>query len=105
MITNDGKTGVIKSLCTCERCKQRGFYEPKVAIDNDTTPFYISSFDRDEGFANFYRIGSRVFGNIDHSAASGIEEFISTSKETIKRLEAAGSDKNLGSGAKKRRGK
>lgn len=88
VITDDGKTGVIKSLCTCERCKQRGFYEPKVAIDNDTTPFYISISDRDDGFASFYRIGNRVFGNIDHSAASGIEEFISTSKETIKRLEA-----------------
>lgn len=87
VITEDGKTGVIKSLCTCERCRERGFYEPKVAVDNDV-PFYISSFDKADGFAHFYRIGSRIFGNIDHSAPSGIEEFISTSKETIKRLEA-----------------
>ena len=87
VITDDGKTGVIKSLCTCERCKQRGFYEPKVAVDNDA-PFYISHVDRDEGFANFYRIGNRVFGNIDRSAPSGIEEFISISKKKKKRLKA-----------------
>ena len=88
VITNDGKTGVIKSLCTCEKCRRRGFYEPKIAIDNDAAPFYISRYDKDNGFANFYRIGNRVFGNIDYSAAPVIEEFISTSKETIKRLEA-----------------
>ena len=87
VITDDGKTGVIESLCTCSRCKSRGFYEPKVAVDNDV-PFYISHVDRDNGFTHFYRIGSRVFGNIDRNAPSGIEEFISISKKTIRRLEA-----------------
>ena len=30
VITSTGKVGVITDICTCEKCKERGFYEPTV---------------------------------------------------------------------------
>ena len=86
--TDDGRIGFIESFCTCDKCKSRGFYEPKVATTTGVIPIYISNTDKSDGFVSFYRIGDRIFGNIERSAVSKIDELISTSRQTIKALEA-----------------
>lgn len=50
-------------------------------------PIHITNLDKDNGFPGFYRIGNRIFGNVDHDAVSTIEKLISISERTIKELE------------------
>ncbi len=65
VITSTGEVGVITDVCTCDRCRERGFFEPKVKtkIGNDT--IYITDNDLRVGFRSFYKIGNHVFGNLD----------------------------------------
>lgn len=63
VITDDGRTGTITSICNCERCKKRGFYEPEVDFGDYTD--YIMISDKKDGFKSYYQIGDQVFGNID----------------------------------------
>ena len=63
VITSDGRTGTITSICECESCKKRGFYEPEVDFGDYTD--YIMFSDNEDGFKSYYKIGDRVFGNID----------------------------------------
>lgn len=70
VITNDGRTGTIRSICYCDRCKERGFYEPKVVTDDDMDPIWITDTDKDDGFKSFYQIGDRVFGNINEESVN-----------------------------------
>lgn len=65
VITDDGRVGVIESLCDCENCKERGFYEPQVKMRIGDSQIWISDNDKRNGFANFYQIGNKVFGNIN----------------------------------------
>lgn len=66
VITDDGRVGVIESICDCEKCKKRGFYEPMVINrEAGTYQIYISDTDKENGFRNFYKIGDNVYGNID----------------------------------------
>lgn len=69
VITNDGRTGVISEICTCETCKQRGFYEPTVTMDDGTSE-YIMISDKNNGFKSYYSIGNKVFGNLDEKSVS-----------------------------------
>lgn len=64
VVTSDGRTGVIISICDCDRCKGRGFYEPTVKMDDGDTE-YIMISDKDNGFKSYYKIGDQVFGNLD----------------------------------------
>jgi hypothetical protein len=61
--------GVITSVCTCDHCKERGFYEPTVKI-SDNEVMYITNTDKKCNFADFYKIGNRIFGNIDEDSIS-----------------------------------
>jgi hypothetical protein len=67
VITNDGRTGVISEICTCETCKKRGFYEPTVTLDDGTSE-YIMISDKENGFKSYYKIGDHVFGNLDEES-------------------------------------
>lgn len=67
VITNDGRTGVITNICTCETCKRRGFYEPTVTMDSGTSE-YITISDKNNGFKSYYSIGNKVFGNLDEQS-------------------------------------
>lgn len=69
VITDDGRYGVIESICDCESCKKRGFYEPSVKMKIGADQIWITDNDKRNGFANFYKIGDQVFGNVD-------EEFV-----------------------------
>lgn len=66
VITYDGRVGSIIDICTCYRCKERGFYEPEVQYNNGDTD-YITISAKNNGFKNFYKIGDHIFGNLDDS--------------------------------------
>jgi hypothetical protein len=72
VITDDGRTGTITDICTCDRCKKRGFYEPKVQMDIGVCQIWITDTDKENGFRNFYQIGDRIFGNVDKEASEYI---------------------------------
>lgn len=67
VITADGRTGYIKDICTCDKCKNRGFYEPTVTMDDGTSE-YIEISDKRNGFKSYYSIGAKVFGNLDEES-------------------------------------
>ena len=60
VITVDGIKGTITHICYCERCQERGFYEP-VWEDDDLDDHYISNYEADFGFHNYYKIGQYRF--------------------------------------------
>ena len=68
VITADGRTGTITDICTCDRCKERGFYEPTVNFGDYTD--YIMTSDKNDGFKSYYKIGDRVFGNINEESVN-----------------------------------
>lgn len=71
VITDDGRVGVIESICTCKSCRNRGFYEPSVKNKIEgSDQIYITDTDKRNGFISFYKIGNRVYGNIDKDALS-----------------------------------
>lgn len=63
VITSDGRTGTIRSICHCDGCKERGFYEPEV--DFGYYMDYIMVSDKEDNFKSYYQIGDRVFGNLN----------------------------------------
>ena len=77
VITDDGRTGTIRSICYCDRCKERGFYEPKVQMDVGSDPIWITDTDKEDGFKSFYQIGDRVFGNLNEESVNRELEEIS----------------------------
>lgn len=76
VITDDGRVGIIESICDCDRCKKRGFYEPNIRMTIGTGQIWITDTDKNNGFISFYQIGDKVFGNIDEKAAERIEQRI-----------------------------
>lgn len=88
VITSTGQVGVIESICDCERCKKRWFYEPKVKLTRGVYDIYITDSDKENGFKDFYKIGSYKFGNIDKESINcDIELEIHNIEEATKRLE------------------
>ena len=65
VITSTGEIGRIVDICTCDLCKRRGFYEPQVEFTIGGAARYISNNDKKDNFRSFYKIGDKVFGNID----------------------------------------
>ena len=76
VITDDGRVGVIEDICDCDRCKKRGFYEPRVKMTIGNGQIWITDTDKENGFISFYKIGDRIFGNIDEEAEQRIREKI-----------------------------
>ena len=74
VITDDGRVGIIESICDCEGCKKRGFYEPSVKMTIGDCQIWITDTDKENGFRGFYKIGDQVFGNIDKEAEKRIRE-------------------------------
>jgi len=72
VITEDGRVGHLTDICTCDKCKKRGFYEPRVEMDIGVLKIWITDTDKENGFINFYQIGDRIFGNVDKEASEYI---------------------------------
>lgn len=85
VITSTGETGIITKICTCDRCKERGFFEPEVEVKLGTSSIHITENDRQNGFRSFYRIGDHVFGNIDEDT---LNMDISMSSEAIRKAKS-----------------
>lgn len=83
VITADGRTGTITSICDCDRCKNRGFYEPKVEMNIGVDQIWITDTDKENGFISFYQIGDRIFGNVDTEASKYIRERIIELKHEV----------------------
>ena len=84
VITSDGRTGTITSICDCDLCKKRGFYEPKVEMDIGVDQIWITDTDKENGFISFYSIGDRVFGNLDEeSVCKELDEITERQRQLI----------------------
>lgn len=81
VITSTGQVGTITDICTCDRCKERGFYEPEVETEIGNYHIYITDNDKRVNFRSFYQIGDRVFGNIDEDV---IKNHIESKKQNIR---------------------
>ena len=88
VITDDGRVGIIKSICDCERCKKRGFYEPGVEMTIGNDQMWITDTDKKNGFIGFYQIGDQVFGNIDADAEKRVRERISDLRHELVEYES-----------------
>ena len=88
VITADGRVGTITEICTCERCKERGFYEPRIETEVGLYDIWITDTDKKNGFISYYKIGDRVFGNVDEKQIDVLKEDIHTRKHEIIALEA-----------------
>lgn len=84
VITDDGRVGIIESICTCDKCKARGFYEPRIKMKIGSQ-IYITDTDKSDGFKAYYKIGNKVFGNIDDQY---LLDHLKTYKDAIKEIEA-----------------
>ena len=88
VVTSTGESGIIESICDCDRCRKRGFYEPNVKLTEGVYDIYITDNDKNNGFSNFYKIGKYVFGNIDkESIQRDIDSEERCIEESTKRLE------------------
>ena len=87
VITDDGRVGTIIDICTCEQCKKRGFYEPRIEMEIGLYDIYITDSDKNNGFKSFYRIGDQVFGNVDEEEFERIKDGIRERKLEIISLE------------------
>ena len=85
VITSTGEVGRIISFCTCQLCKERGFYEPTVEVVIGNDAIHITDSDKRNGFSSFYKIGDQVFGNIDEYAVKDSIKFV---KEQVYELES-----------------
>lgn len=88
VIADDGRVGKITDICDCDRCKERGFYEPRVKTCIGNDQIWITDTDKENGFINFYKIGDRIFGNIDEEAEKRIREQMSDLRHELAEYES-----------------
>ena len=61
---NDGKIGYISSICHCDECKKRGFFEPTITYSDGTTD-YISNYSVKTVSSDYKQIGIQKFSTED----------------------------------------
>lgn len=83
VITADGRVGRVTSVCECEDCAERGFFEPTYMIKGDPVEHYISIGQYRKGFPDFYLIGKNFFGN--KISTDEMERRISEQREVVER--------------------
>ena len=76
--------GKIIDICTCDKCRKRGFYEPTVEVEIGNNSIYITDNDKRNNFNSFYKIGDKVFGNIDEE---DLLYDIKSTKEEVRKLQ------------------
>lgn len=61
---SDGKIGYISSICHCNECKKRGFFEPTITYSDGTTD-YISNYSVKTVSSDYKQIGTQKFSTED----------------------------------------
>lgn len=61
--TVDGMSGKIVSICRCERCAERGFFEPRWETSDGKDSDYITVNQVNWGFPYYRRIGKYVWNH------------------------------------------
>lgn len=61
---NEGKIGYISSICYCDECKKRGFFEPTITYSDGTTD-YISNYSVKTVSSDYKQIGTQKFSTED----------------------------------------
>lgn len=61
---SDGKIGYISSICHCDECKKRGFFEPTITYSDGTTD-YISIYSVKTVSSDYKQIGIQKFSTED----------------------------------------
>lgn len=61
---SDGKIGYISSICHCNECKKRGFFEPTITYSDGTTD-YISNYSVKNVSSDYKQIGTQKFSTED----------------------------------------
>ena len=62
--SSDGKIGYISSICHCDECKKRGFFEPTITYSDGTTD-YISNYSVKTVSSDYKQIGTQKFSTED----------------------------------------
>lgn len=62
--SSDGKIGYISSICHCDECKKRGFFEPTITYSDGTTD-YISNYSVKTVSSDYKQIGIQKFSTED----------------------------------------
>ena len=61
---SNGKIGYISSICHCDECKKRGFFEPIITYSDGTTD-YISNYSVKTVSSDYKQIGIQKFSTED----------------------------------------
>ena len=62
VVTIYGEVGHIVDICRCDRCLERGFRELTWRSDANHDVDWITIYDAERGFDDFYQIGKYRFG-------------------------------------------
>lgn len=81
---NEGKIGYISSICHCDECKKRGFFEPTITYSDGTTD-YISNYSVKTVSSDYKQIGTQKFSTED-STESTLKNKIATLEKENKEL-------------------
>ena len=65
VITTEGEVGKIIGICKCEKCAERGFFEPIWETPESEYDIYIDKYQAEAGFPSFYKIGKYRFHDFD----------------------------------------
>ena len=84
---NDGKIGYISSICHCDECKKRGFFEPTITYSDGTTD-YISNYSVKTVSSDYKQIGIQKFSTEDElrNKIAALEKENKELKETVDNL-------------------
>ena len=63
VVTIYGEVGHIVDICRCDRCLERGFRELTWRSDANHNVGWITIYDAERGFDDFYQIGKYRFGH------------------------------------------
>ena len=79
--TVDGMSGKIVSICHCEKCAERGFFEPLWETTDGKYSDYITVYQANHGFPGYRRIGKYVWNHDANEEKSTKNILIKENKE------------------------